>query len=66
MARYSSAVHVPVHLYYTIEAISITRDQNYSVTLVIRLVLNRRAITRCGGNLGEMHVPVQEIPPEAS
>eukprot|EP01047_Picozoa_sp_COSAG01_P023340 COSAG01_NODE_1409_length_10417_cov_4.920043_14_plen_51_part_00 len=34
--RYSGAVHVPVHL-YCIEASSITRDQNYSVTRVTRV-----------------------------
>ena len=37
-ARYSGAVHVPVHL-YCIEASSITRDQNYSVTRVTRVIL---------------------------
>ena len=36
-ARYSGAVHVPVHL-YRIEASSITRDQNYSVIRVIRVI----------------------------
>ena len=37
-ARYSGAVHVPVHLYCTIEVSSITRDQNYSVPLVTRVI----------------------------
>ena len=36
-ARHSSFVAIPVHLYCTIEASCITRDQNYSVTLVIRV-----------------------------